>query len=109
MPSLFCFLTGRLDFNPLTDSLPTPSGKPLKFKAPFGDELPKRGYESGLSTFQPAPASSAGLTVVVDPKSQRLQLLQPFPAWSGKDFVGLPVLIKAKGKCTTDHISMAGP
>ena len=107
--SFFAAFVGRLDFNPLTDSLPTPSGKPFKFKAPFGDELPKRGYESGLSTFQAAPASGAGLTVVVDPKSSRLQLLSPFPAWSGKDFVGLPVLIKAKGKCTTDHISMAGP
>lgn len=102
-------IAGRLDFNPLTDSLPTPSGKPFRFKAPFGDELPKRGYESGLSTFQAPPASGAGLAVSVDPKSSRLQLLSPFAPWSGKDFVGLPVLIKAKGKCTTDHISMAGP
>jgi aconitate hydratase len=102
-------IAGRLDFNPLTDSLTTPSGKPFKFSPPRGDELPKRGFLAGEDTFQAPPASGAGVSVAVDPKSSRLQLLAPFDAWHGGDFTGLPVLIKAKGKCTTDHISMAGP
>ena len=101
--------SGRLDFNPLTDSLPTPSGKPFKFSPPVGDELPKRGFIPGEDTFQAPPASGGGVKVEVAPSSKRLQLLAPFDAWDGKDYTGLPVLIKAKGKCTTDHISMAGP
>ncbi len=109
-PELATALTiaGRLDFNPLVDSLPTPSGKPFKFSAPKGDELPKRGFLSGEDTFQAPPADGKSAVVKVDPKSDRLQLLAPFSAWDGKDALGLPVLIKAKGKCTTDHISMAG-
>jgi aconitate hydratase len=102
-------MAGRLDFNPLTDSLPTPSGKPFKFSPPSGDELPRAGFDAGEDTFQAPPKDGAGVSVAVAPTSQRLQLLAPFDAWDGKDFVGLPVLIKAKGKCTTDHISMAGP
>jgi len=110
-PELATVLTiaGRLDFNPLTDALKTPDGKEFRFRPPFGDELPKKGFEAGEDTFQAAPADGGKLSVAVDPKSQRLQLLAPFDAWSGKDLTGLPVLIKAKGKCTTDHISMAGP
>lgn len=100
---------GRLDFNPLTDAIKAPNGKEFRFKAPFGDELPQRGFESGEDTFQAPPADGSNVTVKVDPKSQRLQLLAPFKAWDGKDLTGMPVLIKAKGKCTTDHISMAGP
>jgi aconitate hydratase len=113
-PELVTALTiaGRLDFNPITDSIKTPSGKDFKFTPPSGDELPKRGFDAGENTFQAPPAdlaTASKLSVAVDPKSQRLQLLAPFDAWNGKDFVNMPVLIKAKGKCTTDHISMAGP
>lgn len=113
-PELVTALTiaGRLDFNPLTGSIKTPSGKDFKFSPPVGDELPKRGFDAGENTFQAPPtdnATIAKLTVAVDPKSSRLQLLAPFDAWNGKDLVNMPVLIKAKGKCTTDHISMAGP
>jgi aconitate hydratase len=102
-------IAGRLDFNPMTDSLKTPSGKEFRFKAPFGDELPKKGFESGQDTFQAPPKDGSKVNVKVDPKSQRLQLLEPFDRWDGKDYLAMPVLIKAKGKCTTDHISMAGP
>ena len=102
-------IAGRLDFNPLTDTLPTPSGKPFKFAPPSGDKLPTRGFDAGEDTFQAPPKTGDGVTVSVSPTSSRLQLLAPFAAWDGKDFVGMPVLIKAKGKCTTDHISMAGP
>ena len=102
-------IAGRLDFNPLTDSLPTPSGKPFKFSPPSGAELPSKGFDPGANTFSPPPANGSAVSVAVAPTSSRLQLLAPFDAWDGSDFVGLPVLIKAKGKCTTDHISMAGP
>jgi len=102
-------LAGTLDFNPATDSIPTASGKPFKFADPFGDELPASGFNPGENTFLGPPADPSKLTVKVDEKSQRLQLLAPFAPWDGKDFKGLPVLIKARGKCTTDHISMAGP
>jgi len=71
--------------------------------------LPQRGFDPGEDTYQPPPAEGSKLSVQVDPKSNRLQLLSPFKAWDGKDFLNCPVLIKAKGKCTTDHISMAGP
>ena len=112
-PELVTALTiaGRLDFNPLTDSLPTPSGGTFKFSPPVGDELPSRGFEAGEDTFQaPPPASKAATAAIaVSPTSSRLQLLAPFAPFDGGDFHGLPVLIKAKGKCTTDHISMAGP
>jgi aconitate hydratase len=101
-------IAGRLDFNPLKDTLTTPSGKPFKFSPPKGDELPKKGFESGEDTFAPPPADGSKVSVAVAPTSQRLQLLAPFAPWSGGDLLGLPVLIKAKGKCTTDHISMAG-
>jgi aconitate hydratase len=102
-------IAGRLDFNPLKDTLTTPSGKPFKFSPPKGDELPKLGFLNGEDTFQAPPADGSKSSVVVSPTSQRLQLLSPFAKWDGKDLAGLPVLIKAKGKCTTDHISMAGP
>jgi len=100
---------GTLEFNPLTDSITTPSGEQFKFDNPYGDELPKAGFDAGRDTFQAPPADGSDLEVVVSPTSDRLQLLAPFDAWDGKDFTGMPVLIKAKGKCTTDHISMAGP
>jgi aconitate hydratase len=99
---------GSLSFNPLTDTLQGANG-PFKFKAPTGDELPERDFDPGQDTFQAPPADSSSLNVSVSPKSDRLQILAPFNAWSGKDITGAHVLLKAKGKCTTDHISMAGP
>lgn len=100
---------GSLDFNPVTDALTTPDGKEFRFRAPFGEELPSAGFDAGEDTFQPAPEDSSSVQVKVAPDSQRLQLLKPFAAWDGEDYKAMPVLIKAKGKCTTDHISMAGP
>ncbi|KAB5591756.1 Aconitate hydratase 1 [Ceratobasidium theobromae] len=100
---------GDLTFNPLTDTLTGTDGKPFKFSDPSGNELPPRGYDPGQDTFQPPPADRASVNVAVDPKSDRLQLLQPFKPWDGKPPKNLPVLIKVHGKCTTDHISAGGP
>jgi len=102
-------IAGTLDFNPLTDSLTGADGKEFKLKPPSGDELPATGFDPGVDTYQKPPADGSGLDVVVDPKSARLQLLAPFTKWDGKDLEDLTVLIKVKGKCTTDHISAAGP
>ena len=99
-------LAGRLDFNPMAEELDTPKGK-LKLKVPEAPELPANGFVADLEGYQ-APAGRTA-QVVVSPTSDRLQLLQPFTAWDGKDFVGQLVLAKAKGKCTTDHISPGGP
>eukprot|EP00808_Paulinella_micropora_P020112 g52815.t1 len=101
--------SGSLSFNPATDSLPTPSGKPFKFSPPKGLDLPKKDFDAGEDTYVPPPADGSKLQVIVDPKSDRLQILEPFKKWDGKDLEDARVLIKAKGKCTTDHISMAGP
>ena len=100
-------LAGRLDFNPLADELP--GG--VRLTAPRGDELPSAGFDPGASGFvYAAPAEDgSAVEVRVAPGSDRLQLLEPFPAWPGGDYEGLPVLLKAVGKCTTDHISAAGP
>jgi aconitate hydratase len=92
-------LTGTLDGNPIAD---------LALDEPVGEELPSRGFESGEAGFLAPPPDGTGVDVAVDPKSDRLQLLEPFAAWDGNDFVDLPVLLKAQGKCTTDHISAAG-
>ena len=100
---------GDLTFNPLTDSLKGSDGKEFKFSEPQGFELPAKGYDAGENTFQAPPSDGASVSVAVNPSSDRLQLLQPFKAWDGKDIVDAPVLIKAKGKCTTDHISAGGP
>ncbi|KAA0147139.1 hypothetical protein FNF31_06517 [Cafeteria roenbergensis] len=108
MATIFAF-TGTLDFNPMTDALTLEDGSEFRFTAPFGDQLPKAGFDHGEDTFQAPPADGSAVEVAVDPKSDRLQLLTPFSAWDGEDYKGMPVLIKAKGKCTTDHISMAGP
>lgn len=97
-------LAGTLDFNPLTDAV-----QGTKLDPPVGEELPSKGFAAGESGFLAPPADGGGVQVVVNPESERLQLLQPFPAWDGKDFENLTVLLKAKGKCTTDHISAAGP
>jgi len=117
-PATHCFVTspelttmmaiaGSLSFNPMTDSLKTPSGGEFRFKPPFGNELPK-SFDAGENTFQAPPKDGSSVQVVVSPTSDRLQLLSPFNKWDGKD-IRARVLIKAKGKCTTDHISMAGP
>lgn len=102
-------IAGRLTFNPLTDSLVGKDGKEFFLENPFGEELPTRGFDHGEDTYQAPPTDASRVSVIVDPKSSRLQLLDPFAAWEGKDLEKMAVLIKVKGKCTTDHISMAGP
>lgn len=103
-------LAGDLTFNPLADKLVGANGEEVLLRPPQGDELPPRGFDPGVDTFQPAPEDgSKAPPVAVDPASTRLQLLEPFSAWDGKDLTNAAVLIKAAGKCTTDHISMAGP
>ena len=101
-------LAGRLDFNPMTDTLTAPDGTQVTLAPPTGEVLPAKGYDPGEDTFTPPPADGSGVVVEVSPTSDRLQLLEPFPAWNGKDYVELPILMKAQGKCTTDHISAAG-
>ncbi|MSO15571.1 MAG: aconitate hydratase [Ilumatobacteraceae bacterium] len=101
-------LSGRLDFDPSVDTITAPDGSQVKLDAPRGDILPANGYNEGEDTFTAPPADGSGVSVAVSPTSDRLQLLSPFGAWNGKDYIGLPVLMKAQGKCTTDHISAAG-
>jgi aconitate hydratase len=101
-------LAGRLDFNPTTDTLTAADGTVVRLQAPVGEVLPAKGYDPGVDTFTAPPADGSGVQVAVSPTSDRLQLLEPFPAWDGKDYIDLPILMKAKGKCTTDHISAAG-
>jgi aconitate hydratase A / 2-methylisocitrate dehydratase len=101
-------LAGRLDFDPTTDTLTAPDGTEVKLEAPVGEVLPDKGYDPGQNTFTPPPADGSSVVIEVSPTSDRLQLLEPFPAWDGNDYLGLPILMKAKGKCTTDHISAAG-
>ena len=101
-------LAGRLDFDPTTDTITAPDGSEVRLEAPVGEVLPGRGYDPGQNTFTEPPADGSGVVVEVSPTSKRLQLLQPFPAWDGNDYLALPVLMKATGKCTTDHISAAG-
>ncbi len=102
-------LAGSLTFNPLQDSLINESGLQVKLDEPHGEELPLNGFEVKDPGYLAPPANAASLTVRVSPDSERLQLLEPFTPWDGKDLQGMRLLIKAKGKCTTDHISMAGP
>lgn len=102
-------IAGRLDFNPLKDELTAADGSKFKLQPPSGDELPSKGFDPGVDTYQAPPTDGSGIRVDVDPSSNRLQLLSPFDKWDGKDLVDMPILIKIKGKCTTDHISAAGP
>ena len=102
-------IAGDLGFNPLTDTLTNEKGEQVKLDPPTGDELPANGFAVEDAGYQAPAADGSGVTVNVSPTSSRLQLLAPFSAWEGKDLSGLKLLIKAKGKCTTDHISMAGP
>jgi aconitate hydratase len=102
-------IAGDLTFNPLTDFLTNEKGEKVKLDAPNGDELPSKGFAVEDAGYQAPAADGSKVTVNVAPTSSRLQLLDPFTAWEGVDLKGLKLLIKAKGKCTTDHISMAGP
>lgn len=101
-------IAGDLSFNPLTDELTGAKGEKFKLDSPYGDELPQAGFDPGQDTYQAPPADSSSVQVQVAPDSNRLQLLSPFDKWNGKDLEDLLVLIKVKGKCTTDHISAAG-
>ena len=102
-------LTGRLDHDFVREPVPTDGGGEMLLEAPSADELPSKGFDPGKSGFVPPAAEGAVIDVAVAPDSDRLELLEPFPAWDGADFTGLRVLLKAVGKCTTDHISPAGP
>ncbi len=100
---------GDLTFDPVHGTLKTADGKELKFEPPQGDELPVKGFAKGEEGLVLPADNGDGLTVEIPPTSERLQLLQPFSRWDGKDYEKLPLLIKTKGKTTTDHISPAGP
>jgi aconitate hydratase len=102
-------IAGDLTFNPLTDFLINDKGEKVKLDAPTGYELPPKGFDVEDAGYQKPAEDGSGVEVIVSPSSKRLQLLDPFTAWEGIDLKGLKLLIKAKGKCTTDHISMAGP
>ncbi len=102
-------ITGDLGFDPMNQTLKAADGKEFKFQPPQGEELPAKGFAKGEEGFVAPAENGDALTVVIPPTSERLQILQPFPRWDGKDFDKLPLLIKTKGKTTTDHISPAGP
>ncbi|NP_001171859.1 aconitate hydratase, mitochondrial [Saccoglossus kowalevskii] len=102
-------IAGDLSFNPETDSLRGANGEKFKLESPYGDELPSKGFDPGEDTYQHPPEDGSSVSVDVDKNSNRLQLLSPFEAWDGKDLEDMTILIKTKGKCTTDHISAAGP
>ncbi len=102
-------IAGTLDFDPMKDYLVNENGEKVKLDVPHGDDLPARGFEVEDAGLIPPSKNFRDLVVTVDPESDRLQLLEPFKPWDGAEMTGLPLLIKARGKCTTDHISMAGP
>lgn len=102
-------IAGDLTFNPITDTLLNEEGKAVKFDPPTGWELPVKGFDVEDAGYLAPAEDGSGVEVIVNPDSQRLQLLDSFPAWDGKNIVNAKLLIKARGKCTTDHISMAGP
>ncbi|MFN3802238.1 aconitate hydratase [Belliella pelovolcani] len=102
-------IAGDLTFNPMTDTLTNEEGQQVKLEEPRGLELPTKGFAVEDAGYQAPAEDGSSVEVIVDPKSDRLQLLDPFQPWEGTDLKGLKLLIKAKGKCTTDHISMAGP
>lgn len=102
-------IAGDLTFNPITDTLTNEKGEQVKLDEPKGIELPAKGFDVEDAGYQAPAVDGSGVKVLVDPNSNRLQLLDPFAAWEGTDLKDLRLLIKAKGKCTTDHISMAGP
>jgi len=103
-------LAGKLSFNPLTDTLTGADGQPFKLNPPQrAPEVPAKNFDRGNADYVAPPADGSGVKLSVDPKSQRLQLMQPWAPWDGKDYLDMPVLLKTKGKTTTDHISPAGP
>ena len=102
-------IAGRLDFNPITDTLTDRDGNSVRLDAPKGYDFPPKGFAEADNGFIAPSADHADMEVVIAPDSKRLQRLEPFAAWDGNDFVNMPLLIKTQGKCTTDHISMAGP
>ena len=102
-------IAGDLGFNPITDTITNDKGEQVKLTAPSGDDLPTKGFAVEDAGFQAPAEDGSAVTVAVSAESKRLQLLDPFAAWEGTDLKGMKLLIKAKGKCTTDHISMAGP
>ena len=103
-------LAGKLSFNPLSDTLTGTDGRPFKLNPPrVAPEVPAKNFDRGNANYVAPPKDGSRVELKVDPRSERLQLMQPWPAWDGKDFLDMPVLLKAKGKTTTDHISPAGP
>ncbi len=100
---------GTLEFDPVHGTLPGPDGRPVRLTPPEAEELPRDGFARGEEGYEAPADDPDAVQVVIPPESERLQLLGPFPAWDGRDFVDLPILIKARGKTTTDHISPAGP
>jgi len=103
-------VAGRLSFNPLTDTLTGADGKPFKLNPPkVAPEVPARNFDRGQATYIAPPADGSGVELKVNPASERIQLMKPWAAWDGNDFVDMPILLKTKGKTTTDHISPAGP
>ena len=102
-------ISGRLDFNPMTDTLINDKGEEVRLDPPVGDELPEDGFAYEDNGYQAPVRDGSAVQINVDPSSERLQLLESFPRWNGRNILGAKVLIKAFGKCTTDHISMAGP
>jgi len=100
---------GTLNFNPVTDTLTAANGKTFKFEFPKGEQLPAKGFDAGRDTFLAPLSDGSKIAVNINPKSDRLQKLDSFDEWDGKDFIDFPILVKVKGKCTTDHISPAGP
>ena len=102
-------LAGRLSFNPLTDTLTDAQGNAVKLDPPKpAPEVPETGFDPGHASYIAPPDDGSDIEIVVDPNSQRLQVMNPWPAWEGNDFTDMPVLMKVQGKCTTDHISPAG-
>ncbi len=102
-------ISGKLDFNPITDTLVNSQGETVKLNEPSGIELPKKGFDVDDNGYQEPATDGSQIEIKVDPDSKRLQLLEPFAPYPGGELTGMKLLIKAKGKCTTDHISMAGP
>ncbi len=102
-------ISGSMAFNPLTDTITNSKGEKIKLNPPTGNELPPNGFQVDDPGYVAPAADGSKIEVIVNPDSKRLQLLQPFEKWDGKDMLDMNLLIKAKGKCTTDHISMAGP
>ncbi len=101
-------IAGKITFNPETDTIKDADGNEIKLDSPFGDELPENGFEPDLHGYLAPIEDGSEIEVIINPNSERLQLLERFDAWDGNDYTDMPVLLKAKGKCTTDHISMAG-